>query len=131
MRARDNELMNSGRGALTPPDDSESDEAVEDAAPVDDVEVMDAGASAQGIVVAECMTVALPSTVVVQVVEMTALDSRAAMSSEKSQRPEPSSADFLRSTTGWPSLTQASIQPLPPTSTDLHDTTSISSSPEE
>lgn len=120
--ASDNKLIDSGRVELTPPVDAGSDVPV---APGVEVAVIDDGASAHGIVVAEWNTLGLPLTSEVQVVEMIAMEVRATLSSPGiSQRVDPVSSDFLNSTTGWPSVTHALMQPFDSTETDLHATTS-------
>lgn len=109
----------------------EEDSAVLEDTP-DDVAVIDAGASAHGIVVAEWNTLGEPSTMDVQVVETMATDEASTLLVPSiPQRVDPASAVFLTITEGSPSLTQAVMQPLLPTETDLQATTSKSSSPEE
>lgn len=95
-------------------------------------DVIDAGASFHGTVVAEWKTLGEPLTMEVQVVEMMACSSSTTLlSPETPQRVEPSRAVFLAMTTGSPSVTQTVRQPSPPTVVDLQATTSRSSSPAE
>jgi hypothetical protein len=122
-----NRLRDWGCVALTPPV-----EVALAVAAVLDVDVIDAGASAQGTVVAVWNTLGEPLTMEVQVVEMMAWDSSTTLlSPETPQSVEPSRAVFLTITTGSPSVTQTVRQPLFPTVVDLQATTSRSSSPAE
>ena len=117
-----NRLRDWGCVALTPPV-----EVALAVAAVLDVDVIDAGASAQGTVVAVWNTLGEPLTMEVQVVEMMAWDSSTTLlSPETPQSVEPSRAVFLTMTTGSPSVTQTVRQPLFPTVVDLQATTSRS-----
>ena len=121
-------LRDWGCVALTPP----VVEVALAAPAVLDVDVIDAGASAQGTVVAVWNTLGETLTMEVHVVEMMAMDSSTTLlSPETPQSVEPSRALFLAMTTGSPSVTQTVRQPLFPTVVDLQATTSRSSSPAE